>query len=242
MSKVHLRISADRLQPGFSSQGRRHRAVLPVELSTLLDAATPAAREAAWSSFVDTHSRLLLHVARSVDRDHDAAMDAYAHVLEQFRNDDFKRLRAYASDGRSKFTTWLVVVTRRLCLDLVRRRYGRAQDTSARAVESQTIRRRLVEHIAEAIDADDLEDATGGDAEMRLRTAELERALGAALDSLKPLDRLLLKLRFEDELSAREIAPLLRVPTPFHVYRRLNALLEQLREALSRRGIEESAP
>jgi len=108
-----------------------------VELSTLLDAANPAAREAAWTRFVETHNRLLLHVARSVDRDHDAAMDAYAHVLEQFRGDDFRRLRAYASDGRSKFTTWLVVVTRRVCLDHVRQRYGRAQDNSARAEESK---------------------------------------------------------------------------------------------------------
>src|SRR5450432_1293625 len=166
--------------------------VLPLELSTLLDAASPAVREAAWTRFVETHNRLLLHVARNVDRDHDAAMDAYAHVLEQFRSDDFRRLRAYASDGRSKFTTWLVVVTRRLCLDHVRQRYGRAQDSSARAEESQAIRRRLVDSIAEAIDADDLADAASGDAEMQLRTAELERALTAAVDGLEPRDRLLL--------------------------------------------------
>ena len=216
--------------------------MLPVELSTLLDAATPAAREAAWSSFVETHSRLLLHVARNGARDHDAAMDAYAHVLEQFCGDDFRRLRAYASDGRSKFATWLVVVTRRLCLDHVRQRYGRAQDSSARAEESHAIRRRLVDHIAEAIDADDLADVASGDPEMQLRDAELKRALTTALDSLEPRDRLLLKLRFEDDLAAREIAPLLKLPTSFHVYRRLNALLEQLREALNRRGIEESAP
>lgn len=216
--------------------------MLPVELSTLLDAASTAAREKAWSSFVETHNGLLLHVARNVDRDHDAAMDAYAHVLEQLRGDDFSRLRAYASDGRSKFTTWLVVVTRRLCLDHVRQRYGRAQDSSARAEESQAIRRRLIDHIAEAIDADDLVDTASGDAEMQLRDAELTRALTTALESLEPRDRLLLKLRFEEDLAAREIAPLLKFPTPFHVYRHLNALLRQLREALNRRGIEESAP
>jgi len=216
--------------------------VLPLELSTLLDAADPAARELAWTTFVETHSRLLLHAARSVERDHDAAMDAYAHLLEQLRRDDFRRLRAYASDGRSKFTTWLVVVARRLCLDRVRQRYGRTQESGPHAEQSHAIRRRLVDHIAEAIDADDLADTAAGDAEMRLRAAELERALTSALASLAPRDRLLLRLRFDGDLAAREIAHLLKLPTPFHVYRRLNALLAQLRESLSRRGVQGPDP
>jgi DNA-directed RNA polymerase specialized sigma24 family protein len=49
-------------------------------------------------------------------------MDGYAYVLEALRSDDYRRLRAYAADGRSKFSTWLVVVARRLCLDLHLRR------------------------------------------------------------------------------------------------------------------------
>jgi DNA-directed RNA polymerase specialized sigma subunit len=52
-------------------------------------------------------------------------------------------------------------------------------------------------------------------------------------------DRLLLKLRFDDGLSAPEIARLLGFPTPFHVYRRLNALYARLRGGLRERGIEE---
>ena len=216
--------------------------MLPLELSTLLNATDPAAREAAWTRFVEIHSRLLLHAARSVDRDRDATMDAYAYLLEQFRRDDFHRLRAYACDGRSKFTTWLVLVARRLCLDHVRQRYGRAQHSGPHAEEKQAIRRRLVDHLAEAIDADHLVDTATGDAEMQLRAAELGRALASALRTLAPRDRLLLKLRFDDDLSAREIALLLRLPTPFHVYRRLNALLEQLRATLKRRGIQESEP
>jgi DNA-directed RNA polymerase specialized sigma subunit len=57
-----------------------------------------------------------------------------------------------------------------------------------------------------------------------------------------PQDRLLLRLRFEGDMTAREIALLLNLPTPFHVYRRLNALLEQLRESLNRRGIQGPDP
>ena len=55
-------------------------------------------------------------------------------------------------------------------------------------------------------------------------------------------DRLLIKLRFDDDLSAREIAGLVGLPTPFHVYRRLNALLGQLRRVLRQRGIHEAEP
>src|SRR5262249_41817793 len=99
---------------------------LPAELSQLLAAAEPQGAEGAWGEFVHAHSRLLLHVARSMAKDHDDAMDRFAYLLEQLRRDDCRRLRGFVADGRSKFTTWLVVVARRLCLDYDRRRYGRA--------------------------------------------------------------------------------------------------------------------
>jgi hypothetical protein len=51
-----------------------------------------------------------------------------------------------------------------------------------------------------------------------------------------------LKLRFENDFSAREIGRILRFPTPFHVYRRLTLLLAQLRELLRRRGVHGPEP
>nr|MBA3521296.1 RNA polymerase sigma factor SigF [Gemmatimonadales bacterium] len=57
-----------------------------------------------------------------------------------------------------------------------------------------------------------------------------------AIGELEPRDRLLLTLRFEQELSAREIAGLMGLATPFHVYRRLNRICEGLRERLSGNG------
>ena len=66
--------------------------------------------------------------------------------------------------------------------------------------------------------------------------------MSAATARLGATDRLLLKLRFDDDLSAREIAGLLALPTPFHVYRRLNALLQELRRVLQQRGIHEAEP
>lgn len=214
---------------------------LTPEVSGLLGASDPAAREAAWAGFVNVHSRLLLHVARAVGRDYDAAMDAYAYLLEQLRLDDYHRLRAYAADGRSKFTTWLVVVARRLCLDHYRHRYGRPRANSGDALADRAGRRRLVDLLAEHVDLGTIPDITNPRPDAALLMAERMQSLVAALATLDPRDCLLLKLRFEDDLSAREITALLRFPTPFHVYRRLNTLFTVLRGKLRGRGVDGAA-
>ena len=208
-----------------------------VEVSGLLGASDAAAREVAWAAFLKVHNRLLLYVARTVASDYDSAMDAYAHVLEQLRASDCRRLRAYAADGRSKFTTWLVVVARRLCLDHFRQRYGRP-----RAATGQGERHRLVDLISSDVDLNQLPDAKATNPGVELELAERLGALERALGTLDPRDRLLLKLRFQDALSAREIAGLLGFASPFHVYRRLNTLFASLRAELGRRGIKEATP
>jgi RNA polymerase sigma factor (sigma-70 family) len=221
---------------------------LPRELSRLLDARTSSRADAAWDDFVAVHSPLLLHVTRRLTSDRDAAMDAYARVIERLREDDFRRLRAYVPDGRSRFTTWLVAVVRRLCLDWHRERFGRARaDGSDEAREAHERRRRLrslardlgIEEFDDAVDAA-TQDVDGPDDQ--LRALELHDALEAALATLPPSDQLLLRLRFDDERSAQQIARALQYPTPFHVYRRINALLAQLRATLKARGIESSVP
>jgi RNA polymerase sigma factor (sigma-70 family) len=194
--------------------------------------------EEEWAAFVAEHSRLLLNAARSVTSDHDAAMDGYTYILEQLREDDYRRLRAFVPDGRSRFTTWLVVVARRLCLDHRRQRYGRVRDDDPAA--AMATRQRLLDFVTEK-DPDEIA-STSVDPEQSLQLHELHDVLEAALARLDPADRLLLKLRFEDELPAREIAAVLRLPTLFHVYRRLNALLPELRAALRKRGVEDPEP
>lgn len=209
----------------------------PPELARLLGARDATAREAAWAEFTQIHTRLLLHVARSVGHDHDAAMDGYAYLLEGLREDDYRRLRSYAADGRSKFTTWLVVVARRLCLDHHRQRYGRLRSDGPGEQLAHVARRRLQDLIAADLDLTP-EPEPSGDPHQSLETGERHAALEAVLETLVPRDRLLLKLRYEDDLPAREIAGVLGFPTPFHVYRRLNALLVELRAALRRKGLD----
>jgi len=216
---------------------------LPTELSRLLAAEGPDQADAAWTEFVRAHSRLLLHVARTLTHDHDAAMDRFAYLLEQLRRDDCRRLRGFVADGRSKFTTWLVVVARRLCLDYDRRQYGRADratDPEHRA--SRAERRQLHDLVGAETDLGALPDPAGRGADDAAVAGERGEALAAALAALEPADRLLLRLRFDDGKPASEIARVMGFPTQFHVYRRLERVLAFLRRELERRGIRDAVP
>ena len=83
---------------------------------------------------------------------------------------------------------------------------------------------------------------TGEAPDAAIRREQLNTALLASLATLLPRERLLLTLRFEDDLTAREIAIRLRYPTPFHVYRAINGILESLRDRLHRQGVSDSNP
>jgi RNA polymerase sigma factor (sigma-70 family) len=212
----------------------------PLALGQLLHAPTAAVREAAWDELIAHHTRLLLAVARSFGGGRDEAMERYSYVLEKLREGDFHRLRSFQEDGRARFSTWLTVTARRLCLDHHRTRYGRSrptQDTGA-ADSLRVVRRRLTDSIASELDADLIPDARAISAEAATVRTERDASLRAAVEALPPGDRLLLALRFEDDLSASRIAGLLGFPTPFHVYRRLNLVLGQLRATLKSRGVD----
>lgn len=218
---------------------------LPPELAALLRATDAASQERAWAGFLDVYSRLILHTARSLGSEYDAVMDRYVYAVDQLREDGFRRLRGYEADGRGKFTTWLTVVARRLCLDHHRHRYGRARATPEHASveqETRSVRRRLVDLVAEEVDASGLSERPDSSPEAQFRRRDLTGALQAALACLAPRDRLLLALRFEDDLSAREITDVMGFPTPFHVYRRVNAVLASLRRTLEQRGVDDATP
>jgi RNA polymerase sigma factor (sigma-70 family) len=166
-------------------------------------------------------------------------------VLERLREDDCRRLRGFVADGRSTFTTWLVVVARRLCVDHYRRRYGRARRGEGdphEAREERASRRRLLELTPATVDLTALADDHALAPDAALQVAQRDDALAGGVGELDPTDRLLLKLRFEDNLSAREIAIVLRMPSAFHVYRRLAVVCGSLRRWLVGRGIENSVP
>lgn len=215
---------------------------LPPELDQLLNSSDPNDLEAAWAAFLGRYSRLLLRVAHSLGGGQDAAMDRYAYVIEWLRRDEFSRLRTFVPDGRCQFSTWLVVVARRLCLDQARRRYGRPGGSDGHAAERRSSRRRLEDLVGEKLDLDSLQSPSTSSPDSELREQELKMALDAAIADLDGSERFLLKLRFEFELPVRQIAELVSAPSVFHVYRRLNSALERLREDLTSRGVVDPEP
>ena len=69
-------------------------------------------------------------------------------------------------------------------------------------------------------------------ADEELEREQMLERLDAAVAALSPSDQLLLTLRYQDNRSAGEIASLMSLSTPFHVYRRLNRVHESLRRAV----------
>jgi len=215
---------------------------MPDALQSLLSAPDEPACARAWEDFLKEHSGVLLHAARAQGGDHDAVMDRYAFVLDALRRDDFRRLRGYVADGHGKFTTWLIVVARRLCVDEHRNRYGRLQGESAASRDQQEERRNLADLLGNELDLQALETSPAGSPDEILQRSQLRAALETALAALDPPDRLLLRMRFEDDLSVPEIARVLGRGSPFRLYRRLEKLLGTLRSALHGVGVHDPHP
>jgi RNA polymerase sigma factor (sigma-70 family) len=206
-----------------------------IELQNLSNT-DPVPAEAAWGQLLERHSRLLLKVAHAPGGGYDDALDRYAYIIEQLREDRFRRLRHYTPDDTCRFSTWLVIVAQRLAADYQRARYGRyraATGSAAAGTRRALADWRTLGLLDEAVAAPD--DVAG-----EFDSLERTDAVRATVLSLAPEDRLLLRLRHDDELPVREIARLLGFPTVFHVYRRLEALYRTLRRTLLDRGIGEA--
>ena len=217
---------------------------LPQELARLLDATDDVSRERAWNVFLNAFSPLILHAARSGSGGYDEGMDAYAAALDGLRAADYRKLRAYSADPRSKFSTWLVVVVRRICIDAQRERFGRA--TAAEKADGisdeRAARRRLATLTGEAVELNTIADAQGSSPDEYVRRSDLNQRLEEALAELDERDRLLQTLRFVDDLPARRIAEVQGWPDQMMVYRRIAQITGMLRDKLSTRGVDSSIP
>ena len=218
------------------------RGDLPASLSSLLAAADSSSRDEAWAAFLSSYSPLIVRVARLLGGDDDAIMDRYAFALDQLRRDNFKRLRQFTADGRGQFTTWLVLVLRRLCLDEHRRRYGRRQSDDDASTARHAERRNLVDMLGAEPEIAEVAATPTDEADANVRAIELSAALGSAIARLDVADRLLLRLRFQDNLSIPRIARIIGAPSAAHLYRRLERVFASLRTTLREVGVEDSVP
>ncbi len=214
----------------------------PDTLQALLASPDGPDREITWTAFLEAHTELVLHVARNLGGDHDVVMDRYLFVIQALRDQDCRRLRAYTEDGRGKFTTWLLVVVRRLCLDQHRARFGRPQSETDASRARHQERRQLIELVGDQLRLDLVEARPEEVPEEMCRRTELRAALERALAQLSPGERLLLRLRFEDGVSVPEITRLMGENSPFVMYRHLDKVLARLRNFLTASGVEDSVP
>jgi RNA polymerase sigma factor (sigma-70 family) len=124
-------------------------------------------------------------------------------------------------------------------MDEYRNRYGRVQSNHASAEQLHSVRRNLTDLLGNEFGLEQVESLEIHSPDVELQNAEWRDALGAALARLEVVDRLILRMRFEDDLSVPEIARLLNLGSSFGVYRRLKKVMSQVRSDLEAAGIRD---
>ena len=161
----------------------------PTDSTDALIEACLQGNQSAWNTIVSRYRRKVFNVAYTFVGRHDEAEDLTQDIFLKI----FKALRTF--DRRANFTTWIVSVSRNLCID----HYRRVRK------EREVVDRR--------VDASELTPVAGDiDAFARLdrfdRRALLREALAALPDTL----RTAVAMRDLQELSYQEIARRLDLP------------------------------
>jgi RNA polymerase sigma-70 factor (ECF subfamily) len=158
---------------------------------------------------MDRHQGRLLRYLRRLLGDETMAEDVFQQTWVRVS----ERVRRY--DPSRPFGPWLLAVGRNLALDHLRRVRPASLDEGP-------------EPAAPAEGPGAMDDPL-----VRLAARERRERLLTALDELRAHDREILSLRFEEELSLREIATLARVPLPTakaRLYRAMTRLRARLLE------------
>lgn len=181
--------------------------------------------DGAWSLLLARYRRLIFATIRHQTKDPDEVMDAFAHVCEQLRAHDLKRLRRFepGADSGAAFSTWLVVVVRNLVID-----WSRAHRAPSHAGPPLEVRG--------AFDLAAIPDPGMGPEEIAIRHDTAQR-LDEVLRTLDPDVRLAVQLFVVDEMPAAEIARHVGWPDAKTVYNRVYRALAVVRKGLALRGI-----
>ena len=160
----------------------------PQEIDALIERCLTG-DQAAWDAIVRLYWRKVFNIAYKFVGRHDEAEDLAQDVFLKL----FKSLATF--DRRANFSTWLISVSRNLCIDHYRS-MRREHDVVTHDVDTSTLAQ------PSAIDSP----------QVMLERRDRVALLRAALDRLTPSLRTAVMLRDIQELSYQEIAERLRVP------------------------------
>ena len=162
--------------------------------------------------------RYLIYLLGRRDSVDDLIQETWLRVLE--------RGRSY--DGHSRFEPWLFAIARNLTIDHLRQRRIFSLDSSGDASDSHANDSPEQDHKPLSLASHDPSPF-----ELAARTEDAQR-LAHTLETLEPIYREALVLRFQEDLSLQEIATIVGVPlttVSSRIYRGLAALRAQLEEA-----------
>lgn len=161
--------------------------------------------------------------------------ECYVYVLEKLTENNYAVINAF--QGRSTFKTYLFSITNRLAIDFYRRRYGK---TSKKSNPEQPDPKKTRIKIVPIIDQEYLSDEVRPDETvMNREDKEIKERLGkivkSYLSALSPEDRLLLKMKYEDNFKVSEIAEILKLDQK-KTYRKINSILSIFKEKFLKEG------
>ena len=155
---------------------------LPVSIDVIIQRAAEG-DQAAWDTIVQTYWRKVFNVAYRFVGTYDEAEDLTQEIFLKV----FRSLSTF--DRRANFQTWLISVSRNLCID--RYRSGRRdREVFAREVDAATVQA----------------ESPGPSPQARVETQDRIALLREALKGLSPALRTAVLLRDIHELSYQEIA------------------------------------
>src|SRR5258706_3693073 len=170
------------------------RDISRLDISRLLgELASPSPTEA-WSEFLENYAPVLQQVVHLFETETDRAADCFLFICEHLASRQFHRLRKFRPDGPASFSTWLRAVSRNLCVDWHRKTRGRLRDG---AYPDQPLNEPL---------ADQWLTDPHPDPEMRAASLERKASLRRMIARLPEQERLLIRLRFEHDLTLDQIA------------------------------------
>ena len=160
--------------------------------ATLIRAAQRGDAEA-FETLVRTYDQNVLRIAMNLLRSPEDARDIYQEAFLRV----YKNLHTFRFD--CSFHTWLYRIVTNICLDHLRKRKVRREESTVVDTPEGPLDR--MDHFAQ--------EGPGGDPERHTWNRQLQEKIGAALEDLSPRERMVFELRHYQGLRLRNIGEML---------------------------------